>query len=133
MSKKTGDQTGGHPYIASLIRKMDLVTDLLVRQDYKPFIQGMRAIFLGLKPEDKVSPEGKALNKEIMGAIIARRRVRDADPVVLQTKLMGFDSNFEDGYYNIYDLLSTLLWNGGYYSDEAYGFFDPSGGRKSGR
>lgn len=133
MSNQT-DQPAIHPFIASLIRKMDLISDLLVTQDCAPALRGMFAAFRSLKPHDKTSSEGQTLFEGLMKARKARLSMEDTDPLVLQHKLMVFDESFQLGYEGLHDELYDLTWNRGYYNDEMYAkFHDPSKGRKSGK
>jgi hypothetical protein len=61
-----------------------------------------------------------------------RAAVRDTDPLVLLAKQDAFDYHHQHGYEKAFQALSKIIWDGGYYDNDAYRFHDPSLGRKSG-
>jgi len=111
---------------------MDKITDCFIFRDFDAALRGMFAVFYSLKLEDKTSSDGKDLWTHLQKTRMARDSIEDTDPLVWQNKIAFFDQDFQEGYEELFNGLSNLLWQGGYYADEAYGFHDPSGGRKSG-
>ncbi len=133
MNKNTKtDQEANNPFIGSLVRKMDQITDVLVTQKYDIALRGMFQVFYSLKPGDQESAEGKAFYEYIMKTRKTRDSVRDTDPLVLEAKQDAFDYYHQEGFERCFQWLSKIIWNGGYYDNDAYKFHDPSGGRRSG-
>jgi hypothetical protein len=121
MSKKPHEeQPSNHPFMGSLVRKMDKITECFVFRDFDAALRGMFAVFYSLRSEDKVSPAGKELYLHLQKARNGRNSVQDTDPLVWKNKIMYFDASFEEGYEQLFDGLNEILWRGGYFSDELY-------------
>ncbi len=126
------DQEANNPFIGSLVRKMDQITDCHVSQKYDIALRGMFQVFYSLKPGDQDSADGRAFYDYLVKTRDTRDGVKDTDPLVLQAKQEHFDIEFQHGYEKAFQWLSKIIWNGGYYDNDAYKFHDPSGGRRSG-
>ena len=131
--KSAADQSASHPFIGSLIRKMDTIHEYLNRGLYEPALSSMTLVFHSLKPVTKTSDAGEKLIEDMRMTMKARDKLRSGDPVVVQGKLDKFDWQMRNNYMTYFDEISELLWNGEYYSNEFYEkFHDPAEGRKSG-
>jgi len=127
------DQPANHPFIGSLVNKMDKITDCFIFRDFDAALRGMFAVFYSLKVDDKTSSEGKDLWNHLQKVRKARDSIEDTDPLVFQNKIAFFDEDFQEGYEELFNGLSNILWQGGYYANETFNFIDPAGGKKSGR
>lgn len=128
------DQLAIHPFISSLIRRMDGIHEYLNRGLYEPALSSMTLVSHSLKPITKSSENEEKLIENMRKTIRARDKLRSGNPVVIQGKLDQFDWRLRGNYKIYFDELSELLWNGGYYSFlKDAGFYNPSQGRKSGR
>lgn len=77
-------------------------------------LKAMNRLLHTVNPENR-DTEWKDLQEDFQGAIKSRRKVRDADPIILKTKLDAFDYSFEDGYTGLWSRLWGTLWKNGYF------------------
>lgn len=117
-----------HPEIGSLIRKRDAIDEKLAEGRYIDAIHAMIRLLLELKPDDIRSDTGKELLNDLYSELNYIREIHQKDPGVVPTLTF----NNADNYIGFYSRLNSILWEKGYLLDSSYGFWDPSGGRKSG-
>ncbi len=129
MSKPKPDESeANHPFIGSLVHRMDIIGGLIVTEKYDPALRGMMQVFYSLKPEHQNSEKGKGLLDYMKKARNSRDRVHDLDPVVLRGRQFRFDWDFRHGYEQVFQELSQLIWDGGYYSFDLYRKAIPAAG-----
>ena len=121
-----------HPYIGFIVGELKEIFYLMDLGQAGLALKNMRKLLVTVDQTAKEKENWKALNKEIYGAIKARRKVRDADPQLLKMKLDAFDYSFDDGYVSLYDRVWGIMWDNGYMFDNKFSFWDPSGGNKPG-
>ena len=113
-------QGATHPYIGFLVGVMKDISILLDSGQPGIALKDMYKILHSVEEGARNKENWKNLHKETYGAITARRRVRDSDPVVLRSKLDSFDYTYEDGYFDLWSKLWLILWDNGYMHEKTF-------------
>ena len=121
-----------HPYIGFIVGELKEIFYLMDLGQAGLALKNMRKLLHTVEENAREKENWKTLDKELNGAINARRRVRDADPIILRTKLDAFDHSFDDGYVDLHSQLWRIMWDNGYMFENRFSFWDPSGGRQPG-
>lgn len=109
-----------HPYIGFLVEAMKTILGLIETESRGIALNYMRAVLYSVESSARNKENWKALDKNIQGAISSRRKVADADPIVLRGKLDSFDYHFMAGYMGLWSDLWLILWDNGYMHENTF-------------
>jgi len=125
------DRKAIHPEIGSIIRRRDQAYELLRMKQYDQVLEDMILILLELKPQDvsKYKEDIQEIRKLYFHFQYILGRT---DNQTMALRLNEYKKRQEE-LWEHWHTLNKILWEGNYLLEEGYrGFFDPSGGRKSG-
>jgi len=113
-------------HLDSLLREAEAALNRVARRDYdaaEAAMMAMRHILANMEPTDRAALRDteKRVTEEYMALAKSRSRSLKTRRVSLRFPV----------YFEWLKDIQDALWAGGYWSNEKYGFHDPSGGKKS--
>lgn len=121
-----------HPFIGFVVKQIDEIYELMAYDPGSSPSAMLKFIHI-CGPDVRMKETWKDLEQELRNTVKDRMGIQGEFPMDTENKKASFDGLMIFSYLDFLSRLTAIVWEAGYFNEMTFqGFYDPSGGRKSG-